>query len=53
MRGKYEHAWLKNQNLRNKISEKILFGLDLNKPPIVSNHKGFSLLKNIEINSNC
>jgi|GEM_PF-2776245 hypothetical protein len=32
MRGKYEHQRLKNQNLGNKISDKILFGIDLNKP---------------------
>ncbi len=32
MRGKYEHQRLKNQKLCNKISDKILFGIDLNKP---------------------
>ena len=53
MRGKYEHAGLKNQNLSNKISENILFGMDLNKLGICSNDKGFSVVCNIKIKSHC
>ena len=53
MRGKYEHASLKNQKLSNKISEKILFGIDLKKLLNANHCKGFGPLKNIKIKTHC
>ncbi len=44
MRGKYGHQQLKIQKLSNKISEKLLFGMDLKKPRNLRLYKGFSLL---------
>jgi len=53
MRGKYEHASLKNQKLCNKISEKILFGMDLKKLLNAKHCKGFITLYNIKTKIHC
>ena len=48
MRGKYGHQRLKNQNLADKISDKILFRLYLNKAVNTSLYKAFSALKTLK-----
>ena len=53
MRGKYEHQRLKNQNLDNKISDKVLFGTDLNKHLIMRVYAAFSPSKNIKLKWHC